>query len=409
MNLQTFLAFRYLFSRGKETLVWLITLVSVGGVAIGVGALIVVISVMEGLDKEILQRLLGVQSHAIIYNDPSSSKNPPTEEFLFCDYFIDLLEQSPEIIAATPTIAEQVLMQAGPGADARKRGVELRGLDIKRDGRVTDLTNNIVEGEADPGEDGVVVGLRLAKNLNLKVGDKIQCVTTRVRMAGFGYHPRRIALVVKGVFKSGIYEIDLNVAYMRIEEARRIFGLPQDACHDIRVRVRNPNDMADFDKTLGETLNGHSARFLTWQQYNPSFFFAVQLEKYAMFVILLLIVVVAAFNIIGTLVLVVSSKTREIGLLQAVGVSPRMIAGVFTRVGLILGGLGTLLGTILGLSICAAVKMWRFELAEEVYNVDHLPALVLPSRVAIIIGSSMLICLLASIVPAWRASKAPPR
>jgi lipoprotein-releasing system permease protein len=400
MSIQNLLATRYLFSRGKGTLVWVITGVSVGGVAIGVAALVVVLSVMEGLNKELFERLLGAQADAIVY--------PWGEEFPITTPLIEQLERNVKgVVAATPVVSEQVLMQSNPGVRSRKRGVELRGLDMERDQRVTQLTTGTVAGVSDPGE-GVVLGLRLAEALDVGLGDDVMVVTTRVRLMGTGYRPERFNLKVNGFFKSGIHEVDQAVAYVNIEKARSMFKMEPDSASDIRVKMADPQRMEGFEEEARKALLPFPTIPYPWTKINPTFFAAIELEKYAMFVILMLIVVVASFNIIGTLVLVVSSKTREIGLLQAIGVSPRMITGVFVRTGLILGALGTAIGCSLGLAICGVIKWKRFEIPEQAYQIDHLPAVVRWDYMGLIVGCSMLVCLLASIVPARRAAKLQP-
>jgi len=407
MRIQTLLATRYLFSRGKGTLVWVITGVSVGGVAIGVAALVVVLSVMEGLNKELFERLLGAQADAIVY--------PYGEEFPISQPLLDRLEKNVEgIVAATPVISEQILMQSKPGIRARKRGVELRGLDMVRDRRVTQLTTSFVDLEGKAVEapeeigEGIVLGVQLAKSLDVMLGDEVMCVTTRVRMMGTGYRPERFNLKVVGFFKSGIHEVDHSVAYVSIDKARAMFRMEADACTDLRVKVVDPHEMETFEVDVVRALSPFSVYPYPWMKINPTFFAAIELEKYAMFVILMLIVIVASFNIIGTLVLVVSSKTREIGLLQAIGVSPRMITGVFVRTGLILGAMGTTVGVSLGVAICGVIKAVDLKIPEEAYQIDRLPAIIRWDYLALIVGSSMLVCLLASIVPARRAAKLQP-
>jgi lipoprotein-releasing system permease protein len=405
MSLEGFVARRYLFSRGKETLVWIITAVSVGGVAIGVGALIGVVSVMDGFDRELVDRILGVNSHAILYAYPGGD---------FKDYepLVQRLENAPGIEAAAPLIQEQVLMQVGRGTSARKMGAQIRGLDLNRDAGVTRISSSIVKGHGQPGEGEIVLGDVLALYMDADIGDEVHCITSRVRMGGgAGYQVRRVSLKVVGTFKCGIYELDQSVAYVNINEAIRAFLMEEGSCQQIQVKVTNPREIdADkFGMMIGAAIFPEIVRFQTWKQFNPTFFSALELEKIAMFVILLLIVIVAAFNIIGTMIMVVAQKTREIGVLQAVGLTPGMVAGIFIRMGFMLGLLGTGVGASLGTGICLILKyVYPIPLPEEVYNINQMPVVISPAIILLVVGSSMLICLIAAVIPARRASRLLP-
>jgi len=411
MRFEQFLASRYLFSRGKETLVWIITSVAVGGVAVGVGALIVVISVMDGFDRELVDRILGVNSHAMLYAYPAG-------DFHDWQPLVDRLEATPGVVGASPLVSEQVLLQARMGVEAIRMGAQLRGLDPERDRNVTRVSSSITAGSGTPGKREVVLGEVLARYLDARIGDEVLCITSRVAMAGSSYAVRRVNLKVVGFFKCGIYEMDQSVCYVNIDEATEIFGMKHGAAQQVQVKVKEPRDMSGFGALIGVThpslpgmarVGDDIVRFQTWQEFNPTFFSALELEKMAMFIILLLIVVVAAFNIIGTMVMVVMQKTREIGLLQAVGASPRMIGGIFVRQGLMLGGLGTLIGGTLGVSICLWIKyVTPIRLPEEVYNLGQLPVVISPGIIGLVTGASMLICLIASVVPARRAARLNP-
>lgn len=409
MTFEQFIAFRYLFSKGKETLVWIITAVSVGGVAVGVGALVVVISVMDGFDKELVDRILGVNSHAILWAYPSGD---------FLDYapLVKEIRNRPGIAGASPLIAEQVLLQARSGTQASRMGAMLRGIDPNLDSEVTRLSSSIVGGTGRPGPREVVLGVVLASYLNAHIGDEILCITTRVAMTGSSYAVRRVNLRVVGYFKSGMYELDQSVAYVNIDEAASIFGLEPGSCQQIQVKVDRPREMSDFAAWMGRpvapnitSVGDTFVRYQTWQEFNPTFFSALELEKKAMFVILLLIVVVAAFNIVGTMVMTVSQKTREIGLLQAVGATPAQISWIFIRQGLMLGAMGTGIGAGLGLGICLWIKyITPIRLPEEVYNLGQLPVIISPGIIGLVVVSSMTICLIAAIIPARRAARLQP-
>jgi lipoprotein-releasing system permease protein len=384
--------------------VWIIMLVAVGGIMIGVGALIVVISVMEGLDRELKARLLGVVPDIMVLPHPSGD---------FTDWrpVVEMLEAHPDVLAAAPSISEQVLVQAGTGSRQRKYAAELRGIDIEREGSLSSITRSLLEGDPDPGEGGIVLGFRLARRLGVGLGDEVLVLTTRVRMTGTTYQVRRVNYVVRGLFKSGLYEVDSQSAYMRLDEAQRLILAPPNTAQDIRLRVRNSDEVTDDSarELLREALvRGGAVSFHTWKSLNPMLFAALELEKIAMFLVLLLIVVVAAFNIIGTLVMMVARKTREIGILMAIGFTPRQLSGVFIRLGVTIGAIGTTLGTVIGLAICWFVQLVPIPIPEEVYNMDRIPVYLTFANVAIIVASSLAICLLASIVPARRAARLDP-
>jgi len=412
MRFEFFISRRYLASRERRGLISLITLISIGGVAVGVAALIVVIAVMEGFDKELMDRMMGSWSHVTIMPAPH-------ETIRDYEQVIALVEKDPAVIAASPLIARDLLFMTSFSADAEKVPARIMGFDFRREGRVTNFMKDVKVGSATPGANEVVLGLVLAQSLRtpdgrpLMLGDDIYALTTFGRFAG-GPVPKRERLKLVGVFQSGLYEVDARFGYTSLPEAQSMYLLDeggQDVIDQIHVRVQDPYALGPVKERLQQALLGQG-RLLNvrgWDELNPDFFSALQLEKIVMFIILLLIVLVAAFNIIGTLIMIVIEKTREIGILRAMGATHRQILRIFLSQGFIVGLLGILLGVGIGFFICWSLATWvPIQLPAGVYGIYRLPVLIRWETVAIIVISALAICVGASFLPAWRAARLQP-
>ena len=402
MRFELFVSRRYLASRERRGLISLITVISIGGVAVGVAALIVVIGVMDGFDQELMERIMGSSSHVTIQRLRQAEG--------ISDYrqVVALAEADPDVFGASPLVAREAVLQAEMGiAAANKVGTLVEGFDLEREGNVTSFIGDVKIGSPEPGEHEIVLGLVLASRLSVMVGDPIYAFT-RLGQFGTGPHPKIAKLRVCGVFQTGLYDVDARFAYTSLATAQRIFLL-DDVADQVHLRVRDPYRLAPVKRRLQQQLGQRSLRVIGWDELNPEFFGALKLEKVAMFVILLLIVLVAAFNIIGTLVMIVIEKTREIGILRSMGSSHRQVLLIFLLQGLIVGFLGILLGMAIGFFICWSLNTWfPIELPAGVYGIATLPVLVRWETVVIIVVSALAICLVASFLPAWRASRLQP-
>ncbi len=401
MRFEFFVSRRYLASRERRGIISLITIISIGGVAVGVAALIVVIAVMDGFDKELMERIMGSSSHLTIRRGWS--------DLPFTNYqeIVAAAESDPAVVAASPLIARQALLQAEMGIEAAKVGIHIQGFDLDRESRVTSFMRDVKYGSARPGERDIVLGLVLAHRLNVRLGDPVYALTKLGQFAT-GPHPKIAKLRVSGVFQTGLYEVDANFAYVSLDTAQRIFLL-EDVADQVHIRVKDPYRLEPVKQRLRKAIDDPSLMVLGWDEFNPEFFSALKLEKIVMFVILLLIVLVAAFNIIGTLVMIVIEKTREIGILRAMGTSHRQILAIFLLQGLIVGLVGIAVGMAVGFFICWSLNTWfPIQLPAGVYGISRMPVLVKWETVGIIVASALAICLVASLLPAWRAARLQP-
>jgi lipoprotein-releasing system permease protein len=401
MRFEFFVSRRYLASRERRGLISLITVISVGGVAVGVAALIVVIAVMDGFDRELMDRIMGASSHLTIRNSWTG---------VIRDYrrLVALAEADPDVAAASPLISRQALLSVERRIGASEMvGIRIEGFDLEREKRVTNFIRDVFRGSAEPGERDIVLGFVLAQSMGLWLEDPVYAVTKLGQFAT-GPHPKISQLRVGGVFKTGLYEVDANCAYMSLDAAQRIFLL-DDVADQIHLRVRDPYRLEPIKRRLHEQLNDPSLRVIGWDELNPDFFNALKLEKIVMFIILLLIVLVAAFNIIGTLVMIVIEKTREIGILRAMGTTQRQILRIFLLQGLIVGVFGIAVGLAIGFFICWSLNTWfPIQLPAGVYGISRMPVLIRWQTVGIIVSSAVAICVTASLLPAWRASRLQP-
>lgn len=404
---EIFVSKRYLLAREGGSLVSFISAVSVMGVAVGVMALVVVISVMNGFDRVLVQRMMGVFSHieiATMYGGVDVVI--PKAEY---EALINIALKTDGVVAAAPLIQRQTLFQANAGLGETKVGGILRGIDPARERNVSALMDSVIlGGKAAPEKREVVLGAELARRLGVVDGDRIY-VLGRVLTTANGASPRIIPLKIVGIFRSGLYDVDSAVAYADMDTVQSLFGM-DDSANVIHVKTKDPDKVDQTAHLIAAQLPRKFA-LRTWAQLNPEFFKALWVEKVAMFIILMLIVVVAAFNIIGTLVMTVIQKTREIGILKSMGATGGAVLRIFLFHGFFIGTIGTALGLSWGLWICRFVDRdidKIFRLPPGVYGLDRLPVVIEAPVVAFIALCAMAICLGASIIPSYRASRLNP-
>lgn len=379
------IAWRYLWGRRSERFVSLISVISVLGVAIGVAALIVVLAVMSGFDKDLKEKIIGNYSHIVI------EKDSPIEGWPELKAQVDKIGH---IQASAPFIQGQAFLQSG----SHNRGVVVRGVDLDMEAKVTKIDQYLIPGKKELGE-GVYIGRELSYLLGLKIGDELELVNP------FGMS---FSFPLKGLFNSGMYDYDTSVAFISLGRAQEFFGLDQ-AVNGLSVQV-DKLFLADKVKKEIESRIGPAYYARTWMERNKNFFAALKLEKITMFIILTLIVLVAAFNIISALVVMVTEKTQDIGILKAIGMNSSRIRAIFTLEGLFIGSLGILAGSFLGITICALLKKYQFiKLPADIYYLDRLPvSLELWPDVSTVIISAFFISLLSTVYPAKKASRLHP-
>ncbi len=403
MRYELFIGRRYLKSKRKQAFISLITLISVGGVALGVAALIVVTSVMTGFTRQLTDKILGVYSHLVVLKEGES----------FVDYLevIQELNRVPGVVASTPFIQTQVML-TGAGGDMT--GAVLRGVDVKTAPSVISIKRDMVKGSFDDlvrTEDqppGVILGTELAQKLGVVVGDNLIMLSPMGGEASpFGMTPKMKRFTVVGIFDSGMFEYNGTFAYISLPTAQSFLEIP-GAVTGIEVRLADVYKAKETGKLIRATLS-FSYYVLDWMDMNRNLFAALALQKATLFVILTLIIFVAAFNIASTLIMVVMEKNKDIAILSAMGATKGGIMRIFMFEGFVVGAFGTMIGLILGLGTCRLLERYHFiGLDPKIYYFTTLPVQIVSSDVAVIIAASLAICLASAVYPAWRASRMDP-
>jgi lipoprotein-releasing system permease protein len=404
MSFEYFIGGRYLRAKQKETFVSLITMLSVAGVAVGVMALIVVIAVMAGFESDLKHRILRVESHVVLMRHGNS----------FSDYhkILDQVVNTDGVEAATPFIYTQIMLRSS----SRVSGAVLRGIDPESAGGVIKVLENsallniekIRQGDDTTGSvPGIILGKELARNLGVGMGNAVYLISSRGMISPMGYLPAMKRFQVAGLFESGMYEYDGSLAYIHLSDAQKIMHM-EDSITGIEVRV---NDIYNARKIADKIVAAIGFPYWAkdWMQMNYNLFSALKLEKTVMFIILALIVLVAAFNIASTLIMMVMGKTRDIAILKAMGAMDGSIRKIFIFKGMIIGSVGTTLGVCLGFIICKLLEKYKFiELPGDVYYISTLPVRLETLDVFIIAAAAMVICFVATLYPARQASKLNP-
>lgn len=382
-----------------------ISAVSMLGISLGVAALIIVLSVMNGFQKEVRDRMLGVVSHIEIYG-PGGGVLPDVNKTL------DEVKRNPEVVGAAPFVAAQSLVARGEDM----RGAIVRGVEPALEPQVTDLAASMRDtlAKLQPGQFGVVLGGELARNLGVQAGDPVTLIAPGGQVTPAGVVPRLKQMTVVGTFDSGHYEYDSGLMLLHIEDAQRIFRL--EGPTGVRLKLNDLHRARDVAAQLSTTLSGD---FLVrdWTRQNRTWFAAVQLEKRMMFIILTLIVAVAAFNLVSTLVMTVTDKRADIAILRTLGASPRSIMGIFVVQGATVGVVGTLAGLLLGLGVALNIDVIvpaleralnASFLPKDIYLINRMPSDPQSDDIMPIALISLVLAFVATLYPSWRASRVNP-
>ncbi len=407
MSYELFIGLRYLKAKRKQTFVSLITLISIAGVMVGVTALIVVIAVMNGFKEDLRDKILGVTSHVVISRfDGNISKYQEVRA---------KVGEVSGVNAATPFIYTQVMISSRKAIS----GAVLRGIEPKTASKVINLPKNMRAGSLEELEaenkpegmrstPGIILGNELARNIGASRGEPVTVISPLGRLTPLGRVPRSQTFRVAGIFDSGMYEYDSTIAYVSLWAAQRFLGIG-DRVTGIEVRVDDIYEADRVAKAIGKALDGYPYWSRDWMRMNKNLFSALKLEKIVMFIILTLIILVAAFNIVGTLIMVVIEKTRDIAILKSMGATRRSIMKIFMIEGAVIGLVGTLLGLLGGYTLCKLLATYKFiELPSDVYYISTLPVQMNPLDVALIALAAIVITLAASVYPAWQASRFDP-
>ncbi len=388
-----FIALRYLFTRERRALISIITSVATLGVAIGVAVLIVVISVMDGAEALLFSRMAQLFPHVQLEPTEARYAVEPDAGLLTS------LRADPRVELAEPILRQLAVLQPTRAAEAPKEPVSLIALD-EGTAQIYSLAQDRL------GEDQVLLGEPLAQKLGIELGQRVFMLTINPEARAAGQNVRMVPLEVVGFFSTGFYEFDEMSLFIDSAQMRRLFQA--EAGFDyIHVKLHEPMAAAAYQQALALPPGYRSSN---WSQEDRagSFFHMLTLQKYLLFVLLMMIIVVAAFNIIGTLILMVNDKTREIGILRAIGGGRGLVARVFLIDGILIGLTGTALGVVLGLAICAIIPLIGIDMPASTYNFETLPVQVRPASVAMIVGAAMLICTLAAFFPARHAARLKP-
>lgn len=400
VNWQVIVSLRYLASRHKESFISAISLISILGVAIGVAALIIVISVMSGFDEDLKSKIIGTNSHLEIVSDYGVNPSKP---------FSDKILGVKNVKAVAYFLNTQALIRHNENVT----GVIVKGIDPANEVKIGSLRDYMKQGSLDLSAGGIVIGSELADKLDLKVGDPVSLVSPSsidVRKMGWpgNFKVDGRSYKVSGIFTSGMYDYDMNLAYISIPESQALAGIDADIVSGVSVRIDNSDEVDRAKRELQVSLGpGYDVR--TWVDMNRNLITALKLEKTVMFIILTLIVMVACFNIASTLIMTVLEKTKDIGILKAIGATNSNVMAIFALQGVFIGVIGTSLGSLLGVGMCYLLKTYKFiTLPKEIYYIDKLPVKLEQGDIQIIILSSILISIVATIYPAYKASRLDP-
>jgi len=399
MSFERFISGRYLKAK-QQTFISLITLLSIAGVTVGVMALIIVIAVMAGFEKDLKSRILGVESHIILMRHGGD----------FTDHrrVLSDIEAVPGVEAATPFVYSQTMLRSAGGLS----GGVIRGIDPDTADRVIqnlepEALARLANLKDSDGPGGVILGKGLAGNMGVITGDSVYVISPRGMLSPMGHLPAMKRFRVAGLFESGMYEYDSSLAYMHLEDAQGLLRM-DDAVTGIEIRV---TDVYKADKLADRIAAGLGFPYWTkdWMEMNHNLFSALKLEKTVMFIILALIILVAAFNIASSLIMMVMEKTRDIAILKAMGATDKSIRRIFVYKGMTIGAIGTVLGVLFGFILCMLLKQYKFiELPADVYYITTLPVQLEALDVILTAGAAMVICYLATLYPARQASRLDP-
>jgi lipoprotein-releasing system permease protein len=378
--------------------------ISVVSVCIGVAALIIVIALLDGVDANLHRRYMDMIGH--VQARPTS--DDPTALVASPEAAVAALQADPRVAAAAPRLVREAFLLQERNLGGAKSAVQLIGLDPEGMREVAPFVDHVILGTGEPGPGEVVLGRYLAGSLFARPGDSIWAITRLVIDAHGLPHERWQRLRVAGIFETGIPELDSATAYTSLGTAREAFLLPGDAVSGVLMRVHEPHRARDLAEELEAAHADLGLGFQSWDATNPAFFFALQLERVGVIIMLLTIVTVASFNIISTLVMIVTERTREIGILKTMGASDAEVRRIFLRSGLWIGLVGTGMGLALGLATVAAIPHIPLNLPLFLPGLETLPVKVDPLTTSLIAGASILICLLASVVPAQSAARHDP-
>ena len=404
MSYELFIGLRYLKAKRKQTFISIITLISIGGVAIGVMTLIVVIGVMTGFKEDLTGKILGYYSHIVVLK-----QNEGLDDY---ERIMRKIEKVKGVKSATPFTYTQAMLSSKSGS----LGVVLRGVDPKTIGKVINIGSNMKEGSllnlevtssSATNYPGIIIGKELSRNLGIFYGDTVNLISPMGVMTPMGMVPRMKKFKIVGIFESGMYEYDSSFLYISLKNAQDFINMP-GVVTGIEVKTNDIYRVKEIASRIVMDL-GYSYWTKDWMEMNRNLFAALKLEKITMFIILILIIMVAAFNIVSTLIMVVMEKNKDIAILKSMGATASSIMKIFIIEGLVVGVVGTLLGTIGGYTLGFLLSEYKFiKLPSDVYYISTLPIRIDSVDSILIAISAIGISFLATLYPSWQASRLLP-
>ena len=402
MRIENFIAKRYFAIKRKSSFTSLISIASTGGVVLGVAALIIVLSVMNGFEKEVRERILGITGHMIVKKYDQTGID-------YDSVMTEIRDNSEGIAGISPVISSK----AGISVRGTQDGIMVKGVILGYDKDVGDWGNHIIKGRYSLADTlsikgnmlpGIILGKYVAERLGAIVDDEVLIISVGDDASLSNPTPRMGKFVVKGVFETGMYDYDNSLGYINLIEAQQLFKRKKGTCNTLEMKLDDYNEAFDKSKAISDHL-GYPYYTLDWGTMHKTIFKWMKLEKWAMSLALSLIIVVAAFNIISSLVMLVMEKTRDIGVLKTIGLSSNQIARIFMLNGLYVGVIGSLLGTAIGLGFSLIqLKYEVFSIPGDVYFVNKLPINISPLDVVLVNVVAIILCLLASYYPSKRAA-----
>lgn len=407
MSYSLFIASRYLTSRSKRTFISIISFMSVLGVAIGVAALVIVMSVYNGVTEEMREKILGANPHVMVMATQAGAFGP--EAARGEGEVIERIRETPGVVSATPFLYAEVLLSTPQGAT----GLVVRGIDPVSAGESMPLLHHLESGSVEDlvresGPAGMIVGHDLARRFNLRVGSRVNLMSPAGQRTTAGFVPKLRSFRVVGVFKSGMSDFDSRLAYVSLGAAQELMGYPDGHVSGVEAFVKNPYDARDIARDVAQRL-GPPFYSRNWIDMNANLFAALQLERFGMFIVLLMVILVGSFSIITSLVMLVMEKTKDIAILMSMGATAAGVRRIFMFQGAIIGAVGTSIGYVLGIVLALLLKKYQFiELPPGVYMMDTLPVIIDPVDLLVIGAVSMLLCFVATIYPARQAARLVP-
>jgi lipoprotein-releasing system permease protein len=411
MHYSLSIALKYLRTRRRKGFVSRVTAIAIVGTFVGVATLIIVLSLMNGFENELRSRIVEFNTHVLVF-----ARTPGA--WAAMDSVTTLVSRVPGVVATSPFVRGEALIyyDVVPGVRVKTKGAIIKGLDLEKERAVSTVIDSIsppITSFAAKGFDdgknvpGIVLGKDLGDELLVYLGEVLTLVTAPAEFKAGAIHPQTQEFRVIGFFKTGVYEFDSRFAYIDLKDAEKFFDF-EAATHGLGVRIRDIYKADRIDAKIMDSLRSPAYSTNNWIQMNRNLFSYIKVEKILMFLLLTLIILVAAFNLVAMLTMVIMEKRNEIGILRSMGASSRGVMSIFMFQGTLIGMAGTALGVVVGLVICAVLKEIRIDLPPDVYFINTLPVLVNWVDVVTVSLASLAICFVATVYPSWEACRMPP-